>query len=69
MIEAEQEHEHPRPDEDVVRSYDDATDEDILRDPETQCDWLRDIGFEQVDTYFKLPGLAVFGGAKPKGGN
>ena len=39
---------------------------EILRDPETQCDWLREIGFRQVDTYFKLPGLAVFGGAKPK---
>ena len=64
MIEAEREHEHPRSDEEVVRSYDDATDEDILLDPETQCDWLREIGFEQVDTYFKLPGLAVFGGAK-----
>jgi ubiquinone/menaquinone biosynthesis C-methylase UbiE len=67
MIEAEREHAHPRSDEEVVRAYDDATDEDILRDPETQCDWLREIGFRQVDTYFKLPGLAVFGGAKPKG--
>ena len=47
-----------------MRSYDDAADEDILRDPETQCDWLREIGFEQVDTYFKLPGLAIFGGTK-----
>jgi tRNA (cmo5U34)-methyltransferase len=64
MIEAERERENPRPDKEVVRSYDDATDEDILRDPETQCDWLREIGFERVDTYFKLPGLAVFGGAK-----
>ena len=64
MIEAEREHKHPRPDAEVVRSYDDATDEDILCDPETQCDWLREIGFERVDTYFKLPGLAVFGGAK-----
>jgi tRNA (cmo5U34)-methyltransferase len=64
MIEAEHERECPRTDEEVVRSYDDATDEDILRDSETQCDWLRKIGFERVDTYFKLPGLAVFGGAK-----
>jgi SAM-dependent methyltransferase len=64
MIEAEREHVHPRSDAEVVRSYDDAADEDILLDPETQCDWLREIGFEQVDTYFKLPGLAVFGGAK-----
>jgi tRNA (cmo5U34)-methyltransferase len=64
MIEAEQEHEHPRPPEEVVASYNDATDADILRDPESQCDWLREIGFEKVDVYFKLPGLAIFGGAK-----
>jgi tRNA (cmo5U34)-methyltransferase len=67
MIEAEQEREHPRPPEEVVRSYDDATDDDILRDPESQCDWLREIGFEKVDVYFKLPGLAIFGGCRPKG--
>ena len=48
-----------------VASYDDATDDDILCDPETQCAWLRAIGFDQVDTYFKLPGLAIFGGTKP----
>jgi tRNA (cmo5U34)-methyltransferase len=64
MIAAEQEHEHPRPPEEVVRSFDDATDDDILRDPESQCDWLREVGFEKVDVYFKLPGLAIFGGEK-----
>ena len=46
-------------------SYDDATDDDILCEPEIQCDWLRDIGFDQVDTYFKLPGLAILGGIRP----
>jgi tRNA (cmo5U34)-methyltransferase len=66
MIEAEQEREHPRPPEEVVRSYDDATDDDILRDPESQCSWLCKIGFEKVDVYFKLPGLAIFGGSKPR---
>ena len=64
LIEAEHERENPRSDDEVMRSYDDAADDDILSEPETQCDWLREIGFEQVDTYFKLPGLAVFGGAK-----
>ena len=64
MVAAEQEHEHPRPAEEVVRSYDDATDDDILRDPESQCNWLREIGFEKVDVYFKLPGLAIFGGER-----
>jgi SAM-dependent methyltransferase len=64
LLEAEREHEHPRPSEDVLRSYDDAADDDILLDPETQCEWLREIGFEQVDVYFKLPELAIFGGQK-----
>jgi tRNA (cmo5U34)-methyltransferase len=65
LLEAEREHDHPRTPDEVIASYDDAADEDILCDPETQCDWLRDIGFEQVDTYFKLPGLAIFGGIRP----
>jgi tRNA (cmo5U34)-methyltransferase len=64
LLEAEREHDHPRTDDEVMRSYDDAADDDILRDPESQCEWLRQIGFEQVDTYFKLPGLAIFGGVK-----
>lgn len=37
----------------------------ILLDVETQCRWLRDIGFEQVDCYFKSFELALFGGVKP----
>jgi tRNA (cmo5U34)-methyltransferase len=67
LLEAEREHEHPRPDDEVLRSYDDAADDDVLCAPEVQCDWLRAIGFENVDTYFKLPGLAIFGGSRPKG--
>jgi tRNA (cmo5U34)-methyltransferase len=66
MLEAELERPDPRPPEDVLRAYDDALDDDILCDPETQCDWLREIGFERVDTYFKLPELAIFGGVTPK---
>ncbi len=38
----------------------------ILAPVETQCDWLRDISFEQVDCYQKLFELAVFGGVRPK---
>jgi SAM-dependent methyltransferase len=69
LLEAEREHKHPRPPEEVLRSYDDAADDDILCAPETQCDWLRGIGFENVDVYFKLPGLAIFGGSKPSKGS
>jgi SAM-dependent methyltransferase len=65
LLEAERDSDNPRTPEEVVASYDDATDEDILCDPETQCEWLTEIGFDRVDTYFKLPGLAIFGGVKP----
>ena len=64
LLEAACERGDTRTPDEVLASYDDAADDDILRDPEIQCDWLRQIGFEQVDTYFKLPGLAIFGGVK-----
>jgi tRNA (cmo5U34)-methyltransferase len=66
MLQAEREREDPRPPDEVLRSFDDATDDDILCEPETQCDWLREIGFEKVDVYFKLPGLAIFGGERSR---
>jgi ubiquinone/menaquinone biosynthesis C-methylase UbiE len=37
----------------------------ILAPAETQCEWLRTIGFEDVDCFFKLFELALFGGRKP----
>lgn len=33
---------------------------------ETQCRWLREIGFVEVDCYLKIFELAVFAGIKPK---
>lgn len=41
-------------------------DANILLPVETQCDWLREIGYEEVDCYFRVYELAVFGGRKPK---
>lgn len=38
----------------------------ILAPAELQCDWLREIGYEEVDCYFRIYELAVFGGRKPK---
>ena len=37
----------------------------ILAPVETQCDWLRQAGFDEVDCYFKFCELAVFGGRRP----
>ena len=36
--------------------------ENILAPVETQCQWLRDIGFQDVDCFFKVFELALFGG-------
>jgi tRNA (cmo5U34)-methyltransferase len=32
---------------------------------EVHCDWLREIGFENVDCYLKVSELALFGGQRP----
>ena len=37
----------------------------ILAPVEAQCEWLRAHGYEDVDCYFKVFELAVFGGRKP----
>ncbi len=33
---------------------------------ETQCDWLREIGYVDADCFFKFFELAVFGGRRPR---
>lgn len=38
--------------------------ENILAPVETQCQWLRDTGFQDVDCFFKVFELALFGGRK-----
>jgi SAM-dependent methyltransferase len=38
----------------------------ILAPIGVQCDWLREIGFLNVDCYFKIFELGLFGGQKPK---
>jgi SAM-dependent methyltransferase len=37
----------------------------ILAPVESQCQWLRDIGYSDVDCYFKAFELALFGGCRP----
>jgi SAM-dependent methyltransferase len=64
LVAAERRRPHPRPDDQVVREYLDAADDDILADPDVQCGWLRQSGFDEVDTFFKIPEMAIFGGVK-----
>ena len=40
-------------------------DANILLSVNTQCNWLREIGYEEVDCYFRVYELAVFGGYRP----
>ena len=42
-----------------------AGDANIPAPLEVQCDWLRDIGFENVECYLKVLELALFGGQRP----
>ncbi|MEB3182735.1 MAG: class I SAM-dependent methyltransferase [Nostocaceae cyanobacterium] len=37
----------------------------ILAPTETQCDWLREIGFMNVDCFLKIFEIALFGGIRP----
>jgi SAM-dependent methyltransferase len=50
----------------IARAYYDRTDkvENILAPVDEQCRWLRDIGFADVDCFFRLFELAIFGGVK-----
>ena len=52
--------------EDVRRSYVERLDRaaNILAPVEDQCLWLRDIGFRDVDCFWKYFELAIFGGVK-----
>ena len=51
----------------VAAAYHDREDKqaNILAPVESQCAWLREIGFDDVDCYFRVFELAVFGGRRP----
>ena len=40
-------------------------DANILLSVDMQCNWLREIGYEEVDCYFRIYELAVFAGRRP----
>lgn len=56
----------PRTFEELAEEYANRPDKaaNILAPTELQCDWLREIGYEEVDCYFRIFELAVFGGRK-----
>lgn len=56
----------PRSREEIEQSHHNRTDkkENILAPVKLQCEWLREIGFKDVDCYFKIFELAIFGGRK-----
>lgn len=53
--------------EKVAESFKDRADkyEDKLTPVESQCKWLNEIGFTDVDCFFKLFEISIFGGRKP----
>jgi len=53
--------------EEIADEYKNRPDKaaNILASTELQCNWLREIGYEEVDCYFRVFELAVFGGRKP----
>ena len=53
--------------EEIAKEFYDRPDKEanILAPVETQCEWLRALGFQDVDCYFKIFELAVFGGRRP----
>jgi tRNA (cmo5U34)-methyltransferase len=55
--------------EEIEQAYYNRPDksENILAPVETQCQWLRQIGFADVDCFFKVFELAIFGGRKTSG--
>jgi tRNA (cmo5U34)-methyltransferase len=48
----------------IEKAYYEDKKENIPAPVETQCKWLRDIGFREVDCFFKTFELALFGGKK-----
>lgn len=63
----EKQHGGTRSFEEIADEYKNRPDKaaNILAPVEQQCDWLRDIGYEEVDCYFRIYELAVFAGRKP----
>lgn len=53
--------------EEIAQNYYNRPDKvaNILAPVELQCDWLREVGFIEVDCFMKLLEIALFGGLRP----
>jgi tRNA (cmo5U34)-methyltransferase len=51
--------------DDITKAYYKDKEVNKLAPVEEQCDWLKEIGFNHVDCYFKAFELSIFGGVKP----
>lgn len=67
LIAYEQTRDNSRTVDEVRSAYDNRADkeENKLLSVVTQCEWLREIGYEKVDIHFKWLELSLFGGVKP----
>jgi len=68
LLEIEQRFNGPRSRDQLAEEFRNREDGEanILAPLDLQLDWLKDIGYTQVDCHFKLYELAIFGGAKPR---
>lgn len=58
----------PQTREQITQAFHSRQDKQLnkLLPVETQCGWLRELGYEDVDCYFRIYSLAVFAGRRPK---
>ncbi len=58
----------PQTREQITEAFHNRQDKQLnkLLPVEMQCGWLRELGYEDVDCYFRIYSLAVFAGRRPK---
>ncbi len=63
-----QDHDFPESRDDIAQGYYNKTDQEdsILTPVQTQCDWLRTLGFIHVDCFIKVFERVLFGGIRPE---
>ena len=67
QVEAERRAGSTRTRREILDEFENRVDDaaNILAPVDAQCGWLRDVGYEEVDCFFRIYELAIFGGRKP----